>query len=247
MGFLPSVLAPHPYSLFGQPGVAPASFWKRTSTPCVWRRVWRQRRPFSGGQDWGAGRGPPRKPAALHSPARLPPLGLGVRPPPGGCSAPVLRPAVPAGRAGERERGVLSGVRPAPRGEAEVLPRPEADVPLRRGQSAVRPRPCVGVAGLLRPELEEPTNPDQKSLLLRRTLCHWGFLFLFTAARPLLPWPPWPRVPGTCVQGPGAGLGDQGWCRQGWVPTCAPTTGQTDLGGRPGPGPSASSHDCAGG
>ena len=33
--------------------------------------------------------------------------------------------------AGERERGLLPRVRPAPRGEAEVLPRPEAHVPLR--------------------------------------------------------------------------------------------------------------------
>lgn len=55
----------------------------------------------------------------------------------------------PAGRAGERERGLLPGVRPAPRGEAEVLPGPEADVPLRRGQChpglGVVTAPCPSV------------------------------------------------------------------------------------------------------
>lgn len=37
------------------------------------------------------------------------------------------------GGAGERECGILPGVRPAARGEAEVLQGAEADVPLRRG------------------------------------------------------------------------------------------------------------------
>lgn len=75
------MLAPHSYSLFGQPGVAPASFWKRTSTPSVWRRVWRQHLPFSEGQDWGAGRGPP--PPANQRPCTArptcPPLGPGAQ------------------------------------------------------------------------------------------------------------------------------------------------------------------------
>lgn len=48
------------------------------------------------------------------------------------CPACLSRAASrPTGRAGERERGLLPRVRPAPRGEAEVLPRPEAHVPLR--------------------------------------------------------------------------------------------------------------------
>lgn len=70
---------------------------------------------------------PPPSSGAPASPARL------------SCAA-----SRPAGRAGERERGLLPRVCPAPRGEAEVLPRPEAHVPLRRGQCArgvsARPR-----------------------------------------------------------------------------------------------------------
>ena len=67
-----------------------------------------------------------------------PPPSLGAPTGPARLSCAASRPA---GRARERERGLLPRVCPAPRGEAEVLPRPEAHVPLRRGQCAWGERP----------------------------------------------------------------------------------------------------------
>ena len=80
----------------------------------------------------------------------------------------------PAGRAGERERGLLPGVRPAPRGEAEVLPRPEAHVPLRRGQCVAgwqrSPARVVRVTALV---VTACSRPGSRCLLAGRSLTWW--------------------------------------------------------------------------
>lgn len=105
------VLAPQLQVLLQVPGLGFSSF----------PNIFKFQAPPPPTRAWGTGRGQ----AALLCQVAVPPGPVPSR------ALPLRTGALPAGRAGERERGVLPGVCSAPRGEAEVLPRAEADVPLR--------------------------------------------------------------------------------------------------------------------
>lgn len=90
---------------------------------------------------------------SMVRPTPLPPPTSPLPPPPSRLTSPS---SGSAGGSGDRQRGLLPGVRAAIRGEAQVLQGPEDDVSIRRGEAgASSPRPPGGAreSGFLPPHL----------------------------------------------------------------------------------------------